>query len=799
MNDVIYTRTDPALGRFDIRPVDPAADAALLHGWLTHPKSVFWLMRDATLADLEDQYARIAAHDHHDAYLGLHEGEPKFLVERYDPAHSELAALYPVRPGDVGMHFLVAPTDDPVHGFTRAVLTTVMSLLFHDEATARVVVEPDVGNMAVHRLNAAVGFSIDATVQLSYKTAYLSTCTRAQFLAATTEDAEADLVAHLTPENWEQANRQLVCKALAEFAHERLIAPSLQPDGRYLVTSDDGDVEYLFTARLLTLDHWQIDAASIVRRRASASAHDALPLDALDLIIELRHSLALTDDVLPVYLEEIAGTLSSAAFRLARPHLAAAELARADFQTVESAMTEGHPCFIANSGRLGFDAADRLVHTPEAARPVRLTWLAARRERATFTCAADLSYDELIASELSADTLDRFAAVMAGLGLDLADYLLIPVHPWQWRDKLTVAYANEIARRDLVRLGPGDDEYRPQQSVRTFFNVTVPRRHYVKTALSVLNMGFMRGLSAEYMKNTPAINDWLADLVAADPVLQAAGFGILRERAAIGYHHPHFEAAVPPRSPYRKMLAVLWRESPVPGLRPGERLVTMAALLHVDRDGGSLVSALITDSGRSPRDWLRGYLDAYLTPILHCFYEYGLVFMPHGENVILVLDDTGVRRALFKDLAEEINVLDPETPLPPPVERIRAHGPDDLRTLAVFTDVFDCFFRFLAAILVEDEVLDEPEFWSVVADCVTAYERANPRHADRFARYDLFADRFALSCLNRLQLRDNRQMVDLQDPLAALQLAGTLANPIAPFLNRRTGEALGCIHVEDTE
>ncbi|MEK8172278.1 IucA/IucC family protein [Streptomyces sp. M19] len=69
----------------------------------------------------------------------------------------------------------------------------------------------------------------------------------------------------------------------------------------------------------------------------------------------------------------------------------------------------------------------------------------------------------------------------------------------------------------------GDDEHLAQQSIRTFFNTTDPAKHYVKTALSVLNMGFMRGLSAAYMEATPAINDWLAGLIEDDPVLRRAG------------------------------------------------------------------------------------------------------------------------------------------------------------------------------------------------------------------------------------------------------------------------------------
>ena len=229
------------------------------------------------------------------------------------------------------------------------------------------------------------------------------------------------------------------------------------------------------------------------------------------------------------------------------------------------------------------------------------------------------------------------------------------------------------------------------------------------------------------------------------------------------------------------MLAALWRESPVPGLAAGQRLATMASLLHLDRDGRSLAAALIADSGQAPGVWLRQYLDAYLTPLLHCLYAYDLAFMPHGENVILVLDGSRVQRVIFKDIAEEIVVMDAQADLPAAVARIRADIPDDEKVLCVFTDVFDCFLRFLSATLVTEEVLTEETFWRTVADCVADYQRRAPHLADRFRRYDLFVGTFALSCLNRLQLRNNQQMVDLADPSAALQFAGELANPIARF------------------
>ena len=167
---------------FTFRPLDPLTDAELLHSWVTHPKAAFWMMQDASLVDVERAYMEIAADEHHHALLGLQDGVPAFLMEKYDPAHRELVGLYEPQPGDIGMHFLTPPTDRPVRGFTRSVITAVMAHLFEDPAVRRVVVEPDVDNKAVHALNEAVGFVPEREIQKPEKKALLSFCTREQFL-----------------------------------------------------------------------------------------------------------------------------------------------------------------------------------------------------------------------------------------------------------------------------------------------------------------------------------------------------------------------------------------------------------------------------------------------------------------------------------------------------------------------------------------------------------------------------------------------------------------------------------------
>lgn len=230
------------------------------------------------------------------------------------------------------------------------------------------------------------------------------------------------------------------------------------------------------------------------------------------------------------------------------------------------------------------------------------------------------------------------------------------------------------------------------------------------------------------------------------------------------------------------MTAALWRESPLDRVAPGERLVTMASLLHRDNDGASYAAALVRASGLPARAWLRRYLDAYVRPVVHCLARWNLAFMPHGENLILVLDGHVPVRAVMKDIGEEVVVVGPlpaDTDLPEECARVVSECTPDVRALALHTDVMDGVLRHLAGILDEDGVLAEGEFWAEVADCLRSHAEDHPELADELAEYDFARPRFRHSCLNRLQLRNTREMLDLADPESSLLFAGTLANPLA--------------------
>lgn len=596
----------------------------------------------------------------------------------------------------------------------------------------------------------------------------------------------AQVSAHLTPEVWSKVNRLLLRKAIAEYAHELIVEPELLSAGKdgfaiYQVWSDDHAVCYQFEARQLALRHWYIKPESI---RKLVSEIDQ-PLDALQFIIECRQRLGIREDLLPIYLDEISSTLFGSAYKHSKADaLSSAQLAdTSDFQLIEAAMMEGHPGFVANNGRLGFDAVDYRTYAPEAGAEIRVIWLAVHKDHASFASISTLDYERLLTEELGSETLARFTLQVLDVACDPADYYFMPAHPWQWFNKLSIAFASYVAQRKIICLDYGQDQYTAQQSIRTFFNVSDRNKRYVKTSLSILNMGFMRGLSPYYMSGTPAINEYIKELVCSDDYLRANGFAILQEVASLGFRNYYYEAAIPLDTPYKKMFSALWRESPLSLLQPGERLMTMAALLHVDKDGHALLPELIRRSSLTTAAWLRQYMKAYLAPLLHCFYKYDLSFMPHGENLILVLDHHVPVRAIMKDIAEECAILNlaAKANLPPLVDRIAVDVPDHFKLLGIFIDVFDGVLRHINQVLVENACCTEDDFWRSVADCVSDYQDANPQFADLYAHYDMFVPEFLHSCLNRLQLGNNVQMVNLADPASSLKMAGNLINPIAKF------------------
>lgn len=159
--------TDPT---YALRPVDPEADAPLIHGWVSAPRARFWGMLEEDIAGVRAIYAYLAEQPHLTASLVTVAGDPVGIVQTYDPFVEEIGEHYDRRPGDLGVHLLLA--DDPARaGHTLDLVRAVVGRLLADPATTRLVMEPDVRNAASLALLDRLGASLGPVVRLPGKTA----------------------------------------------------------------------------------------------------------------------------------------------------------------------------------------------------------------------------------------------------------------------------------------------------------------------------------------------------------------------------------------------------------------------------------------------------------------------------------------------------------------------------------------------------------------------------------------------------------------------------------------------------
>ncbi|MEW2414694.1 GNAT family N-acetyltransferase [Streptomyces sp. NPDC046866] len=161
------TRPVEGLGQVLLRPVEPARDAELIHGWVSEERARFWGMAGASRRLVQEIYEDLDRRDTHHAFLALLDGVPAALFQSYDCTADRVCECYTARPGDVGVHLLIGPAAGPARpGFTGALLDAFLGHLFALPGTRRLVAEPDARNAkAVARLERA-GFVRGPEVEL---------------------------------------------------------------------------------------------------------------------------------------------------------------------------------------------------------------------------------------------------------------------------------------------------------------------------------------------------------------------------------------------------------------------------------------------------------------------------------------------------------------------------------------------------------------------------------------------------------------------------------------------------------
>lgn len=148
VREPVHEEVVEGFGTVRVRPLDPHADADIVHGWVTEERAAFWGMNGLTRDQVAEIYAHMDTLDTHHAFLVLRDSDPVALLQTYEPEADRVSECYDVRPGDLGVHLLLAPAGagGGRPGWTSALLTVVTAYVFRTLGRQRVVVDPDVRN-----------------------------------------------------------------------------------------------------------------------------------------------------------------------------------------------------------------------------------------------------------------------------------------------------------------------------------------------------------------------------------------------------------------------------------------------------------------------------------------------------------------------------------------------------------------------------------------------------------------------------------------------------------------------------
>ncbi|WP_246206712.1 IucA/IucC family protein [Virgibacillus ihumii] len=560
----------------------------------------------------------------------------------------------------------------------------------------------------------------------------------------------------LTERNWNDADKRLLVKMLEEFMYEKILIPDLinEEDGiRTYKWEDKKGTVYRFQAKIRLFDSVSVIADSI---EIQSDEHGEVPL-AVSLLLSIQEEGKMSDSTTGHLIREYLHTLM-ADTHLNEASKTAEQLVKLGYAELEGQMT-GHPWITYNKGRIGFGYDDYLQFAPERKNHVNLSWIAVHKNIGTFHSVEGLAYEQVINQELEEDTFHLFIRRLQSMEVQPEDYYFMPVHLWQWNQSIVQMFAANIARKELIPVGEGGDEYLPQQSIRTFVNTTNTAKYHVKLPMRILNTLVYRGLPGERTVIAPEVTSFMKNILENDSFLKdECRLGLLGEVATMNVDHPVFHAVKGAPYQYLELLGVVWRESIYNELNDGEHAITLAALLHVDHEGTPFVSKLIEKSGLTVTEWVNRLVKAILPPLLHYLYQYGTVFSPHGQNTVLVLKDNVPERTIMKDFVDDVNISDQPFPELESVsdrlkQVLRSEAPEGL-TQFIFTGLFICHFRYLSDILEEHEAFSEYTFWEIVRAEILSYQQRFPHLKERYQLFDLLRPTFTKLTLNRNRMFD---------------------------------------------
>lgn len=319
----------------------------------------------------------------------------------------------------------------------------------------------------------------------------------------------------------------------------------------------------------------------------------------------------------------------------------------AAFLYSEQSLRFGHPFHPAPKSRQGFTPSQVDAYSPENGSAFPLHYFSVRREFLLQRSELASSCDELVAAQGPIELKDDFA--------------LLPVHPWQAGFLLQQPLLQQALARDAVRdHGVVGQAYYPTSSVRTLYHPDNP--YFYKCSLHVRLTNCVRKNALYELDGALAVTRIMRRLL---PELNAR-FPSLRVMEEPAYQSIDLQSDDEMQNRLlTEGFGIILRQSIASVLDEDVTPIMAGALFGNQEIGRRWVARLmqqLTDTPGLPAAeavefWFGAYVQQLIGPVFYCFFEHGVIFEPHLQNVVIGMHD-GVPVRLFLRDFEGVKLVD---------------------------------------------------------------------------------------------------------------------------------------------
>ena len=352
---------------------------------------------------------------------------------------------------------------------------------------------------------------------------------------------------------------------------------------------------------------WRVLATLLLRDLAS---QNDVPFNQ-ELLEQIRDSVAVTGAILAV----------------PQPPLPKEPLAA--YLDSEQSLAFGHPFHPAPKSRQGFSATDLQCYAPELRASFPLHYFAVRREHWLQESLLPESADALLAAQAPAD-----------LQTD-GDFALLPTHPWQARYLMSLPAVQAAIEQDRLRdLGSQGPAYFATSSIRTLFHPD--NSYFYKCSLHVRITNCVRKNAVYELEGALQVTR-IMRTIGPRLAAQFPNLRILEEPAYASVRLGDNETQAEQEA--AEGFGLILRQGLDSQDTSGAAPLLAGSLFGNHSRGQSRLADIIGRLARRQaapwdaiaEDWFSAYVEQLLPPVLYCFFNHGIVFEPHLQNVLLGL------------------------------------------------------------------------------------------------------------------------------------------------------------------